>query len=605
MPKAEIDRRYGLVREAMARDGLDAVIVSGNEYTGFEGAVTYMSGFVIVHRYAYVLLPLEGDPAIVFPREATYVGEHGTTWIDEQVFVDKPGEWLADAVRGQRVGVYGLDYVTTVRDYRALDGAAAELVPWDIEFDHARAVKSELELDSVRDSVRINAEGFWIFLEQFAPGKTEREILAHCEQYFVEQGCGRLTMDMVLTGPNGSALPEFKIAGDYRIKATDMVLPVAGDRRRRRPLGRGLARDLPRRAERRDAADARGLRGVLRGGARCAARRRDRARRASRRLEGIRRPRLQARPRHRPFDRHDDDRVAEDRRGRRDRAAVGNGVLDASARDLAGRAGLPLHAGHLARHRGRRRAARRPADEDLRRDGGTSHERAGEADPRRARADPTTSATCAPTSCCACRRRPTSGSTATSCSSRACTRPPRSGSSSRGTRSRRRRGWSRDDELAAAIRLLRRANDCFKLVTSALDMLEHMSPWEYTEVRKVLGHGSGFDSPGFKELRRVAKPLGEAFHAAHERAGLTLVEVYTRGREFEDLYQLAEQLIELDERIIVWRVRHFKVVQRVIGGDVIGTQGTPVEVMGRLIHHSFYPELWDVRNDLTRMNLPE
>ena len=131
-------------------------------------------------------------------------------------------------------------------------------------------------------------------------------------------------------------------------------------------------------------------------------------------------------------------------------------------------------------------------------------------------------------------------------------------------------------------------------------MLEHMSPWEYTEVRKVLGHGSGFDSPGFKELRRVAKPLGEAFHAAHERAGLTLVEVYTRGRELEELYQLAEQLIELDERIIVWRVRHFKVVQRVIGGDVIGTQGTPVEVMGRLIHHSFFPELWDVRNELTQ-----
>jgi len=161
------------------------------------------------------------------------------------------------------------------------------------------------------------------------------------------------------------------------------------------------------------------------------------------------------------------------------------------------------------------------------------------------------------------------------------------------------------DHLAAAIRLLRRSNHCFELVTAALEMLEHMSPWEYTEVRKVLGHGSGFDSPGFKELRRVAKPLGEAFHAAHERAGLSLVEVYTRGREFEELYNLAEQLIELDERIIVWRVKHFKVVQRSIGGDVVGTQGTPVEVMGRLIHHSFWPELWDVRNDLTRMNLPD
>jgi tryptophan 2,3-dioxygenase len=162
-----------------------------------------------------------------------------------------------------------------------------------------------------------------------------------------------------------------------------------------------------------------------------------------------------------------------------------------------------------------------------------------------------------------------------------------------------------EDDIPAALRLLRRANDCFKLVTLALDMLEHMSPWEYTEVRKVLGHGSGFDSPGFKELRRVAKLLGEQLHAARERAGLSLVEVYTEGREHEDLYNLAEQCIELDERVTVWRVRHFKVVQRTIGGDVIGTQGTPVEVMGRLIHHSFFPELWDVRNELTQMNLPE
>ena len=161
------------------------------------------------------------------------------------------------------------------------------------------------------------------------------------------------------------------------------------------------------------------------------------------------------------------------------------------------------------------------------------------------------------------------------------------------------------DDLPAAIRLLRRANDCMKIVTQALEMLEHMSPWEYTEVRKVLGHGSGFDSPGFREIRRVTPPLGAAFHAARERAGLSLIDVYTRGREFEDLYNLVEQLIELDERVIVWRVRHFKVVQRTIGAGVVGTQGTPVEVMGRLIHKSFFPELWSVRNDLTNMNLPE
>jgi Xaa-Pro dipeptidase len=230
LPQDEIERRYRLVREAAARDGLDAVIVCGNEYTGFEGAVTYLSGFVIVHRYAYVLLPLDGAPSIVFPSEARYVGEHGTTWIAEQEFVDRPGERLAEQVRGKRVGMYGLDYVMNVRDHTALAGAC-ELVGWDVAFDHARMVKSELELASVRDSVRINTEGFWVFLDAFEPGKTEREILAPCEQYFVSQGCGRWTMDMVLDGPNGSALPEFKIAGSRRIGATDCVLPsleVAG-----------------------------------------------------------------------------------------------------------------------------------------------------------------------------------------------------------------------------------------------------------------------------------------------------------------------------------------------------------------------------------------
>jgi Xaa-Pro dipeptidase len=230
LPAEEVERRYRLVREAAERDGLDAVLICGNEYTGFEGAVTYLSGFVIVHRYAYVLLPVEGDPAIVFPAEARYVGEHGTTWIDEQVFVDRPGDWIADRIRGKRVGVYGLDYVMTVRDFGSL-GDAAELVPWDVAFDHARMVKSELELESVRDSVRINTEGFWVFLEAYAPGKTEREILAPCEDYFVSQGCGRWTMDMVLDGPNGAALPEFKIAGSRVIDAGDCLLPsleVAG-----------------------------------------------------------------------------------------------------------------------------------------------------------------------------------------------------------------------------------------------------------------------------------------------------------------------------------------------------------------------------------------
>ena len=65
----------------------------------------------------------------------------------------------------------GLDYVMTVRDYVPL-AAAADLVPWDLEFDHARAVKSEAEIESVRESVAINVAGFHAFHRAWAPGRT-------------------------------------------------------------------------------------------------------------------------------------------------------------------------------------------------------------------------------------------------------------------------------------------------------------------------------------------------------------------------------------------------------------------------------------------------
>ena len=156
-------------------------------------------------------------------------------------------------------------------------------------------------------------------------------------------------------------------------------------------------------------------------------------------------------------------------------------------------------------------------------------------------------------------------------------------------------------EVAEALRLLRRASDCLKIATQVLDMLEHMSPWEYTEVRKVLGHGSGFDSPGFRQIRRVTPPLGQAFNEQVRAAGLNVVSLYVEGRQHEDLYQLAELLLSWDERIGLWRMRHYLVVARVIGDQVVGTQGTPVELLSGLIKQRFYPELWQARNRLTEL----
>ncbi len=156
-------------------------------------------------------------------------------------------------------------------------------------------------------------------------------------------------------------------------------------------------------------------------------------------------------------------------------------------------------------------------------------------------------------------------------------------------------------ELAAALRLLRRASLCLQFTHGQLDMLEQMSPWEYQTVREVLGHGSGFDSPGFRQIRRVSPPLGKAFLQVLDEAGLDPVSVYTEGRDHEELYGLAEALVEWDERVALWRMRHYKVVARIIGDAVVGTQGTPVEVLGRLIHRTMYPELWEARNRLTAL----
>ena len=71
-----------------------------------------MSGFQIVHRYAYVVLPAAGEPYVVFPTEARYVGEHGTAEL-EQVFHDRPGELIAARARDAGGGGWACTASTT------------------------------------------------------------------------------------------------------------------------------------------------------------------------------------------------------------------------------------------------------------------------------------------------------------------------------------------------------------------------------------------------------------------------------------------------------------------------------------------------------------
>ena len=150
-----------------------------------------------------------------------------------------------------------------------------------------------------------------------------------------------------------------------------------------------------------------------------------------------------------------------------------------------------------------------------------------------------------------------------------------------------------------ALRLLGRSAMSLGFVTDQLAMLEQLSPCDFNLIRQSLGHGSGFDSPGFRDLRRIMSRLGTAFADVRERAGVELVDVYLNVHDHEQLYSLAEALLTLDERLQTWRVRHYRVVARTIGNRVSGIQGTPVEVLAQLISKVAYPELWEVRNMLT------
>ncbi len=153
--------------------------------------------------------------------------------------------------------------------------------------------------------------------------------------------------------------------------------------------------------------------------------------------------------------------------------------------------------------------------------------------------------------------------------------------------------------LDTASRLLGRSALAVELTTEQLEMLESLTPWTFQAIRTVLGHGSGFESPGWTGLQKLGKELNRAFAALIDRDEVDLAEVY-RGDPDVPVYRLAEALINWDERVALWRARHYKIATRIIGHDVVGTKGAPVDSLVRLVVHKFFPDLWQVRTELTR-----
>ena len=204
------------------------------------------------------------------------------------------------------------------------------------------------------------------------------------------------------------------------------------------------------------------------------------------------------------------------------------------------------------------------------------------------------------------------------------------------------------DELQRAFKMLARVSKIMEQMVHAWDVLATMTPPEYSTIRPSLASSSGFQSWQYRQIefmlgnKNVAmlKPhehrpdLLAEVQAAHDapslydealrllaRRGLPVpashverdwaepyvadggveqawLVVYRDPEAHWDLYQLGEELTDLEDMFRLWRFRHVTTVERVIGFKR-GTGGTGgVSYLRKMLDVVLFPEIWKLRTDL-------
>lgn len=162
-----------------------------------------------------------------------------------------------------------------------------------------------------------------------------------------------------------------------------------------------------------------------------------------------------------------------------------------------------------------------------------------------------------------------------------------------------------DDFLQAhhtnrVLTLFRRVHTIQTRMTDELAVLETMSPKEYQEIRLQLGNGSGQESPGFRTLLKMSRPLWQSFVTHYlDPGGLTIQMIYDTRYSHDDAYMVAEALAEYDELFQRFRHRHIQLIERTIGLQAKSLKGRAVTLLEDGLHHQFFPELWTIRSQMT------
>jgi tryptophan 2,3-dioxygenase len=204
------------------------------------------------------------------------------------------------------------------------------------------------------------------------------------------------------------------------------------------------------------------------------------------------------------------------------------------------------------------------------------------------------------------------------------------------------------DQLPAAFKMLARVSKIMEQLVHAWDVLATMTPPEYSAMRPYLGQSSGFQSFQYRCIEfslgnKNAAMLQPHAHSAERlalvqsayeapslydealrllaRRGLTLpashlerdwtqgyvaspeveqawLQVYRAPEAHWDLYQLGEELTDLEDAFRLWRFRHVTTVERVIGFKR-GTGGTGgVSYLRKMLDVVLFPEIWTLRTAL-------
>ena len=150
------------------------------------------------------------------------------------------------------------------------------------------------------------------------------------------------------------------------------------------------------------------------------------------------------------------------------------------------------------------------------------------------------------------------------------------------------------------VTLFRRVHTALSLMISQLALLETMSPREYQEIRLRLGNGSGQESPGYRTLLKMPAPLWQSFKTHYLDAhGLTVEKIYNTEYNHGDAYVVAEALAEFDELFQRFRYCHVQLIQRTIGLHSKSLKGRPVDRLKEGAWATFFPELWEIRSQMT------